>query len=190
MLTFLSFFFSSFPFSISIWTAFVFILSCCGYYAVSPALVSSATRLAYSCDIYMYLDTYVRWSHLYIFVWWTRFVSVVCNISCFYLFSSWGNFPLQSYWSLSCDHGLHFNDVLKTTMTSQNGPYVLLRSFAGTGTRLGGRAGEGMLRRKNGCVEQTDRACCCLYLARLLCPLILRRSSVISGPVNKTQVCL
>ena len=51
------FFFSSFPFSISIWTSFVFILSfSCGYYAVSLVSVSAATRLAYD----MYLDTYVR----------------------------------------------------------------------------------------------------------------------------------
>ena len=28
----------------------------------------------------------------------------------FYLFSSCGNLPLQIYWSLSCDHGLHCSD--------------------------------------------------------------------------------
>ena len=55
-LTYLHFFFSSFPFSISIWTAFVFILSfSCGYYAVSSVSVSTATRLAY--DIYCLLYT-------------------------------------------------------------------------------------------------------------------------------------
>ena len=35
------------------------------------------------------------------FVWGIRFVSViVCITLCFYFFSSWGNVPLQSYWSL------------------------------------------------------------------------------------------
>ena len=90
---------------------FFFILSfSCGYYAVSSVSVSAATRSAYSYVwyIYMYLDTYVRWSHIFILDWGIRFVSViVCFTFCFYLFSSWGNFPLQSYWSLSCDHGLH-----------------------------------------------------------------------------------
>ena len=52
--------------------------------------------------ISIYLGTYVRWSNLFTFVWGLRFVSaVVCVIFCFYLFSSWGNFPLQRYWSLS-----------------------------------------------------------------------------------------
>ena len=47
---------------------------------------------------------------VFYFVWGVRFVSdIVCIISCF-LFSSWGNLPLQSYWSLSCDHGLHCGD--------------------------------------------------------------------------------
>ena len=37
-----------------------------------------------------------------------QLVIIVCIILCFYLFSSsGGNFPIQSYWSLSCDHGLH-----------------------------------------------------------------------------------
>ena len=62
--------------------------------------------------IYVYI-TYVRFSHFFIFVWGIRFVSVnVCIILYIYLFSFWGNFPLQSYWSLSCDHGLHFSDEL------------------------------------------------------------------------------
>ena len=105
-----TFFFSSFHFSISSWTSFVFILYfSCGYCAVSSVSVSAATRLAYD----MYLNTYVRWSHLFIFVWGIRFVSVVvCVIFCFFLFSSWGNFPLQNYWSLSCDDGLHCSDEL------------------------------------------------------------------------------
>ena len=39
----------------------------------------------------------------------------------FYLFSSPGNLPLQSCWSLSCGHGLHCSDDLinvKTTTTT------------------------------------------------------------------------
>ena len=68
----------------------------------------------------IYLDTYVRWSQPFYFLfflsWGVRFVSViVCISSCFFficLFSSWGNLPLQSYWSLSCDHGLHCSDQL------------------------------------------------------------------------------
>ena len=57
MLTYLYLFYfifvPSFPFSISIWTSFVFILSfSCGYYAVSSVSVSAATRLAYD----MFLD--------------------------------------------------------------------------------------------------------------------------------------
>ena len=87
-----------------------FILSfSCGNYAVASVSVCAATRLAYD----LYLNTYVRWSHLSIFVWAIRFVPVIaCIILCDYLFSSWGNLPLQSYWSLSCDHGLHCSDEL------------------------------------------------------------------------------
>ena len=106
-------------FSISIWTSFVFILSfSCGYYAVSSVSLSAATRLAYDihqgCTKYLDTGTYVRWSHLFIFVWGRiRFASVImCMIFCFYLFSSWGNFPLQSYWSLSCDHRRRCSDGL------------------------------------------------------------------------------
>ena len=32
----------------------------------------------------------------------------------FYLFSSGGNLPLQSYWSLYCDHALHFRTTTPT----------------------------------------------------------------------------
>ena len=49
------------------------------------------------------------------FVWGTvRFVSViVCIFLCFCSFSSpRGNFPIQSYSTLSCDHGLHCSDKL------------------------------------------------------------------------------
>ena len=48
-------------------------------------------------------------------IWGIRFVSVIVYvISCFYLFSSCeGIFhSIQSYWSLSCDHGLHCSDGL------------------------------------------------------------------------------
>ena len=55
----LSFFF--FPFSISIWTSFLIILSfSCGYYAVSSVSVSAETRLAYDTYMHMYLDIHVR----------------------------------------------------------------------------------------------------------------------------------
>ena len=48
---------------------------------------------------------------LFFFVWRVRFVWVIaCIIFCF--FSSWGNLPLQNYWRLSCDHGLHCGDEL------------------------------------------------------------------------------
>ena len=71
---------------------------------------SAATRLAHDT----YFDTYVRWSHNFIFVWGIRLVSVimVCITFFFHLISSWGNFPLQSYWGLSCDHGLRYSDEL------------------------------------------------------------------------------
>ena len=52
-----SFFFSSFPFSISIWTSYVpscLFVAGTWYYAGSSVSVSAATRLAYD----MYLDTY------------------------------------------------------------------------------------------------------------------------------------
>ena len=85
MLTYLHFFLLLFPFSISIWTSFVSILSfSCGYYeyVVSSVSVSAATRLDLQGMIYMNLDTYVRWSHFFILVWGTsiRFVSVIVCI--------------------------------------------------------------------------------------------------------------
>ena len=53
------FFFSSLPFSISIWASFVFVLPfSCGYYTVSSVSVSAATRLAY--HIYMCVSWYER----------------------------------------------------------------------------------------------------------------------------------
>ena len=57
-----------------------------------------------------YVSWYVRalTSRLFL-VWGTgmRFVSVVVLSSALNLFSYGGNLPLQSYWSLSCHHGLH-----------------------------------------------------------------------------------
>ena len=104
MLTYLRFFFSSFlPFfdfdldSVCFHPVFFLWVLCC------------LLGFGFGCDsfsilvmISIYLGTYVRWSNLFTFVWGLRFVSaVVCVIFCFYLFSSWGNFPLQRYWSLS-----------------------------------------------------------------------------------------
>ena len=73
-----------------------FILSfSCEYYAVSSVSISAATRLAYD----VYLDTYVRWYHLFIFVWGIRLVSViVCIIFVLLLFllsSFFICFPLE-----------------------------------------------------------------------------------------------
>ena len=63
--------------------------------------------------IYLCVSWYVRTLiSPSIVVWAIRFVSViVCIIFCFY-WSSWGNLPLQSYWSLYCDHGLHCSHKL------------------------------------------------------------------------------
>ena len=77
--------------------------------AVSSVSVSAATRLAHD----MYLDAYVRWSQLLIFVWGTvsDLFQLLCILSSVFSdFFSWGNILLQSYWSLSCDHGLHCRD--------------------------------------------------------------------------------
>ena len=64
-------------------------------------------------DVSWYLDTYVRWSHLLIFV--LRFTICFGYYCVHYLlflfvFLLSGSLPLQSYWSLSCDHGLHCSD--------------------------------------------------------------------------------
>ena len=116
------FFFFSFPFSISIWTSFVFILSfSCGYYAVSSLSVSAATRLAYYTWYIpgMYVSWYVTYADLTF-----SFLSEVyallqllcVPVSSFVLIC----FPpevifrssQQSYWSLSCDNGLHSSHEL------------------------------------------------------------------------------
>ena len=60
---------------------------------------------------------------VFVFVWGERFVSViVCIIFYYYLFPSWATevtLILQSYWSLSCDNGLHCSDEL---MSEQQQP--------------------------------------------------------------------
>ena len=41
------------------------------------------------------------------------FQILLCALSfVFYLFSSWESLPLESYWRLSCDHGLHCSHEL------------------------------------------------------------------------------
>ena len=92
----------------------VFILSFsgCYYYAVSSVSVSAATRLAYDTyfEVFILIRTYADLTFLFLSEVYDLFqlVIIVCIILCFYLFSSsGGNFPIQSYWSLSCDHGLH-----------------------------------------------------------------------------------
>ena len=98
------FFFSSFPFSISIWTSFA---SSCLFLVgtmLSPRF-RFLLRLVEHVTCIL-IRTYVR--HPFIVAWDMRFVSaIVCIVFCFNLFSSWGNLPIESYWSLSCDHGLH-----------------------------------------------------------------------------------
>ena len=58
----------------------------------------------------MYRDSYTYADLTFLFLfWYIRFCFSYCV---YYLFSSRGNLPLQSYWSLSYDHGLHCNDEL------------------------------------------------------------------------------
>ena len=66
----------------------------------------------------------------------------MCTIFCFYLFSSWGNFPLQSYWSLSCNHGLHCSDYLmweQQQQDVQDGPNLRNNSVRNRGSLFLGR---------------------------------------------------
>ena len=113
------------------WLIFVFLLflpffdfdldSVCFHPVFFLRVIRCLLGFGFCCDsfsilvwyqICILIRTYVDRTFLF-FVWGIRFVSViVCIIFCFYLFSSWGNFPLQSYWSLSCDHGLHCSDEL------------------------------------------------------------------------------
>ena len=48
--------------------------------------------------------TAVVWSTPGTAIW---FIYCVCYLVFLVLISSWGSLPLQSYWSLSCDRGLH-----------------------------------------------------------------------------------
>ena len=82
-----------------------------------PAIVLDTTGTSYKCQqsrcvdreksnvaACLASDMYLTRSHLFIFcLRYTICFSTVCNIFCFYLFSSWDNIPLQSCWSLSCD---------------------------------------------------------------------------------------
>ena len=66
-------------------------------------------------------------SPFFIFVRGIRFISVIVCVlsSVFYLFSSWGNLPLQSYWSTSCDHELHCShDLMWQQQQQQQQPYL------------------------------------------------------------------
>ena len=91
-----------------IWTSFV----SSGLFLVGTML---STRSGFCCDPFSiwYVFWYVR-DLTILFVWGIRFVSVmvVYYLLFFICFSSWGNIPLQSYWSLPCDHGLHCTDEL------------------------------------------------------------------------------
>ena len=51
---------------------------------------------------------------------------------CFYLFSSWGNCPPQSYWSLSCDHGRHCCDEVMWQQQQYNYNHVQVPCFVTT----------------------------------------------------------
>ena len=78
---------------------------------------------------------YVPWSHFYFIVWVVRGASVMIRfLFCF--ICSRGILPLQSYWSLSCDHGLDFLrwvHVRKTTATRTTSQYVArLKTDLGT----------------------------------------------------------
>ena len=90
-------------------------------YPRSSVSVSAATRLAYLVWYNTYLDMYYTYADL-IFIFLSEaydLFQLVCVLFCFYLFSSSSKFPLQSYWSLSCDHGLHcsHDELMWTTTT-------------------------------------------------------------------------
>ena len=137
---FVSFSFSSYPFFGFDLDIVCFILSfSCEHYAVSSVSVSAATRLEYG----MYLDPYARWSHLIFFgfrlrytICFTYFVYHLLFFTPEYssiCFSPWGNLPLQSYWSLSCDHGLHCSDESMWETTATMMPIsIFLRKFVFT----------------------------------------------------------
>ena len=79
----------------------------CGYYAVSVS-VSDATRWAYVWCVSWYVGTLITPFYFSSEVY--DLFQLLRLLSCVHLFSSWGhlNLTLQSYWSLSCDHGLHW----------------------------------------------------------------------------------
>ena len=80
--------------------------------ADSSVSMSVETRLAYLLSIW-YECALISPFRFCIFVWGIRLVSViVCIAFSMYLSSSWGNIPLQRFWSLSCDRGLHCSDEL------------------------------------------------------------------------------
>ena len=81
MLTYPHFFLLFLPFSISIWTSFVFILFfSCGYYAVSSVSVSAATRLAYDM-ICILIRTYADLPFLFLSEVYDLF-QLLCVLSC------------------------------------------------------------------------------------------------------------
>ena len=94
-----------------------FILSSsCGYYAASSVSVSAATRLAYViCILIRTLMSPFCLTYTICF----QLLCVVSSVF-FCLFSSWGNLPLQGYWSLSCDHGLHCSYELHVRNNNTN----------------------------------------------------------------------
>ena len=112
--------FFDFDFDLDI-VRFILSFSSAGYYSrtmlFSLVSVSVATRLAY--------DTYIDTVRTYADITFLFFLSEVYQVPgkiCFsycvyyplflFVFLMWGNLPLQSYWSLSCGHGLHCSDEL------------------------------------------------------------------------------
>ena len=76
---------------------------------LSSVSVSAATRLAHDIRICILIRaTYADLTLLFFSLSSIRLVSVIiaCIIYLLFLFVFHLNLPLQSYWSLSCDHGL------------------------------------------------------------------------------------
>ena len=74
---------------------------------------------------------YERWPHLFFYFCLKVYDLLhLCVLSSVlpYLSSSWGNLPLQSqsYWSLSCDHGMHCSDesMWEQQQSLQSGPWL------------------------------------------------------------------
>ena len=92
----------------------------CAYYAVSSVSVSAATRLAYD----MYLDTYVRWYHLFYFC---LMYTICFSFSVYYLLFIFVFTEVifrARCWSPSCDHGLHCSDELMWEQQYRSGIYL------------------------------------------------------------------